>query len=122
MKKNLPGLIFTTNGNQTSLIQGYTSIITKSGKVAKKFTNTVLKLENGQKIYGYVKPIKEIGKPIYYKPWPVDFEKVITVLNYLGASSTLIDEEPNKKTKGKYVVVQLSEEQEAKLGKLKSLC
>ena len=122
MKKNLPGLIFTANGNQTSLIQGCTSIITKSGKVAKKFADTVLKLENGQKIYGYVKPIKEIGKPNYYKPWPVDFEKVITVLNYLGASSTLIDEEPNKKTKGKYVVVQLSDEQEAKLGKLKSLC
>lgn len=120
MKKNLPGLIFTLNSNQTSLIQGCTSIVTKNGKVAKKFADTVLKLENGQKIYGYVKEIKHNG--ITYVPYPQDFEKAVTVLTYLGVSSTLIDEEPNKKTKGKYVVVQLSDEQEVKLGKLKSLC
>ena len=123
MKNKKPnGLSFTFNDHEVIFSQHCGAIITKKGEVSKMFRDTISSLENAQKLYGYVKPIYEEGKPTDFKLYPTEFEKAMNVLFYLGVSSELIDEEPKKKTKGKYVIVKLSEEQEAELKKLKSLC
>ena len=123
MKNKKPnGLSFTFNDCEFVFSQHSGAIITQKGKVSKMFRNTIISLENGQKLNGYVKPIYEEGKPIDFELYPTEFKKAMNVLFYLGVSSELIDEEPKKKTKGKYVIVKLSDEQEAELKKLKSLC
>ena len=93
------------------------SIVTQRGTVSEKFKPTVKALKNGQKIFGYVKFSQNIPDL-----FPKEFKKAIALLTYLGVSTTLIDEEPSKKTKGKFVIVDLSPEQEAELNRLKASC
>ena len=122
MKKCKPvGLTYTLNGI-TRTMQSCSIIFTKAGKVLKELQETVLSLENEKRIDGYIKTIKEIDKPDDFIPYPSAFEKAIKILCYLGVSTELIDEAPDKKTKGKYIIVTLTPEQEAELQKLKTLC
>ena len=81
-----------------------------------------MNIENGKKIDGFVKIIPQIDKLPYVELYPKEFDKTITVLNHLGVSTKLIDEAPTKKTKGKYIIVTLTPEQEAELQRLKALC
>lgn len=116
MKKNPIGLTITINDNEAFQYNSLESVLTKKGNIVAKYKDAILNIKNGQKIEGY---FKMSPKPSLY---PKSFENTMKVLSYLGVSSTLIDQEPNKKTKGKYVIVKLSEEQETELNRLKALC
>lgn len=117
MKKCKPaGMTFTFNGQKGICYAQYLTV-TQNNKVLKDLQKTILSLENGIKINGYVK--FEEGLCI---PSPAAFTKTVMVLNYLGVSTELLDEAPDKKTKGKYIIVTLTQEQEAELQKLKTLC
>ena len=120
MKNKSTGLTFSINDFEICIHLGDT-IVTQKGTVAEKYKSTVLSLENGQKLEGYVKVIGDGYMPDF-EFYPKEFKKAITVLSYLGVNSTLIDEEPKKKTKGKFVKVKLAPEQENKLNQLKALC
>ncbi|MBE6645022.1 MAG: hypothetical protein E7612_06565 [Ruminococcaceae bacterium] len=115
-------LTYVLNGNKQSVYIGYTEIIRKDGKICKKFEDTLLSIENGKKIYGYVKELKREDSLSCHELYPKDFKKAIVLLCSFGIDTTLIDEEPQKKTKGKYVIVDLSPEQEAEINRLKALC
>ena len=120
MKKTV-GFTFTLNGiKRTMSIRD--CVITQSGKIAKKYEDTLLTIENGKKIYGYIKPITRTNSLNEFELYPKEFNKAITLLTTLGIATTLIDEEPKKKTKGKFIIVDLSPEQEDEINKLKSLC
>ena len=94
---------------------------TVKNTVKKEYVEAILSIENGKKFEGYVKPCSTEGPECYF-PYPKTFKKVIQVLNCLNVKTILIDDEPTKKTKGKYIIVNLSEEQNAELNELKSLC
>lgn len=116
MKFNSAKLTVTVNDNEKLFYHSMEEILTKNGRVLERYKNTVKSLENNQRINGYFKISPK------FDLYPSEFKKAMNVLLYLGVSSELIDEEPKKKTKGKYVIVKLSEEQKAELKKLKSLC
>ena len=115
------GFTFTSNGVTRTLFTG-DCVVTKSGKIAKKYEKTLLAIKNGKKFYGYVKETTKDDSVVDYVPYPRDFEKIIKLLSALGITTTLIDEEPQKKTKGKYIIIDLSPEQEAEINRLKSFC
>ena len=121
MKNNPVGLAFTID-NEPHSIYYRDRVILKNGMVSKDYINTVLALENGQKIEGYVKIISEEGKAPYHELYPKEFKKTLALLSVLGVNSTLIDEAPKKKTKGKFIIVNLTKEQEDELNRLKALC
>lgn len=110
------GMTHTFDG-QIGMISHKYLFITENNKVLKELQKIVLSLENGKKINGYVKFEED-----QFIPHPSSFAKTIMFLNYLGVSTELIDEAPTKKTKGKYIIVTLTPEQEAELQKLKALC
>lgn len=122
MKKCKHVGLTNSSGDRVGSSHSFGTILTKAGKVLKELQETVLSLENGKKIYGYIKITPQEDKLPYCEPYPKEFKKAITVLSYLGASAELIDEAPNKKTKDKYIMVTLTPEQEAELQKLKTLC
>ena len=119
MKKE--GFVFYIDGEPITIFKGDRSLITQKNKIAKKYISTVFSLENGQRIQGYVKPIDNNGFEDY-DFIPKEFRKALIVLNHLKAYTELIDEAPEHKTKGKYIIVNLTPEQEAELQKLKALC
>lgn len=114
------GLIFTLN-DQEKFYQGPDNVLTVKKTIAKKYIDAVMSIENGKRFDGYIKVTKNDG-PDYYELYPKDFKNVIDVLNHLKATTILQDDEPKKKTKGKYIIVELSKEQEAELNELKALC
>jgi len=120
--KNLTGLSFSFEGCENFISSNHNPFITQKGKVSEYYRDTVISLENGQKLNGYVKPIYEEGKAIRFELCPNKFKKEIELLIKLGVHSVLIDEEPKTKTKGKFVIVKLSPEQEEELNRYKALC
>ena len=112
------GFNFSFNDTEMCFCVG-DNIVTQRGTISEKFKPTVKALKNGQKIFGYVKFSQDKNIPDLF---PKEFKKAIALLTYLGVSTTLIDEEPSKKTKGKFIIVDLSPEQEAELNRLKALC
>ena len=120
--KKLKGLSFTFEGCEHLISQSFGSVVTQKGKISKYYRDTVISIENGQKLNGYVKPICKEGKPTEFEFCPNEFKKAMHLLNKLGVHSVLIDEEPKTKTKGKFVIVKLSPEQEEELNRYKALC
>ena len=116
------GFVFYIKGDKKTTFPGHPSVVTEKGTIGKMFVNTILSLENGQRIDGYVKPIREDGEIVEYEFCPRQFKLVLNVLNELKAYSELIDEDPKSRTKGKYIIVNLTPEQEAELQRLKALC
>lgn len=114
------GLIFTLD-NQKKFYQGPDDIITSKKTIAKKYVDAILSIENGKRFDGYIKVTINTG-PNNYEPYPKNFKLVIDVLNHLKCTTVLQDSEPKKKTKGKYIIVKLNEEQETDLNNLKALC
>ena len=122
MKKRITPGLTKSSGTPIGSSHFFGSILTKTGKVYKDLQETVLSIENGKRIDGYVKIIPQYNKMGYVELYPKAFEKAIKVISYLGATVEHIDERPDTKTKGKYVIVKLTPEQEAELQKLKALC
>ena len=120
MRKIDYGFIYEYNGEQYCT-KGYANVLTTKNTIAKRYINTILSMENGKRFDGYVK-LQRPDEPESIMPYPKEFKDVLTVLNYLKVKTYLIDEQPKKKTKGKYIIVKLNAEQENKLNELKALC
>ena len=117
-----PEFTFVSKGSEVHLYLDCKKVLTYSGKVSNHFIDTVTLLENGQRIYGYVKHPRTKTSSIAYQLYPKKFERAVLLLMYLGVSPRLIDEDPKTATKNKYVIVDLSPEQQEKLYQLKNLC
>lgn len=107
------GLIIP-NSSQDDMLTPYVEI-EENGKIVKEFIDTISSMENGQRITGFAYEIDWHQ----FELKPENFNKVITVLSYIKAYATLqYDEEKNET----FIVLDLNEQQEKELNRLKNLC
>lgn len=107
------GLIIP-NTPQDDMLELWEEII-ENGKIIDDYVETVLSMENGQKITGFAYEIDWRE----FELEPEHFRKVIIVLSHIDAFATLqYDEEKNET----FIVLDLDEKQEQKLNELKNLC
>ena len=100
----------------------YINVITNKGKVTKALQDVVLWMENGKKFPYREQKFLDKEETYETRVMPKSSRKIVYLLNYLKSEPSCLpeDQKPNRKTL--ILTVNLNEQQEKELNRLKSLC